>query len=350
MSVTSGFFNSLNGDRRYNAEQMSAIFDGIINDGVFASIGDAFKVTVNTANTVNVGIGRAWFNSTWIYNDSILPITAEESEVILDRYDAVVIEVDKSFAVRAASIKIIKGVPASTPSYPTLSKTSMLAQYPLAFIRRKAGATSIGQADIINAIGTSYCPYITGILEVVSIDNIVAQWEAQWEDWSANWEQWEMAWDKWLTEQTEDAATELSEITAKAKADFDSWFNELQAVLEGDVATELTARVLELQNRFHILAMERAVYEDLEDSTGDELLDSDGHVIEGRTVMGENDDDDKETTFTGDLDMKGNRIINLAEPIVDTDAATRKYVHTYVDTTVEAAIESAIGVALGGSY
>lgn len=27
MSVSSGFFNSLNGDRKYNAAQMSAIFD-----------------------------------------------------------------------------------------------------------------------------------------------------------------------------------------------------------------------------------------------------------------------------------------------------------------------------------
>ena len=34
MSVSSGFFNSLNGDRKYNAAQMSAIFDGLIIDGV----------------------------------------------------------------------------------------------------------------------------------------------------------------------------------------------------------------------------------------------------------------------------------------------------------------------------
>ena len=34
MAFTCGFFNSENGDRKYNAEQMSAIFDGIIADGV----------------------------------------------------------------------------------------------------------------------------------------------------------------------------------------------------------------------------------------------------------------------------------------------------------------------------
>ena len=34
MSLTSGFYNSLDGDRTYNAEQMSELFDGIINDGI----------------------------------------------------------------------------------------------------------------------------------------------------------------------------------------------------------------------------------------------------------------------------------------------------------------------------
>ena len=44
MSVTSGFFDSINGDRKYNAEQMSSIFDGIVTDGVFQNIGEAFRV------------------------------------------------------------------------------------------------------------------------------------------------------------------------------------------------------------------------------------------------------------------------------------------------------------------
>ena len=39
MSVTYGFYNSINGDRKYNALEMSSIFDGIIVDGVYMSIG-----------------------------------------------------------------------------------------------------------------------------------------------------------------------------------------------------------------------------------------------------------------------------------------------------------------------
>ena len=48
MAFTCGFFNSENGDRKYNAEQMSAIFDGIIADGVFTTIGDHLAVSAGT--------------------------------------------------------------------------------------------------------------------------------------------------------------------------------------------------------------------------------------------------------------------------------------------------------------
>ena len=50
MAVTYGFYNSLNKDRVYNAEQMSSIFNGIITDGVFASIGGSLMPIAGTGN------------------------------------------------------------------------------------------------------------------------------------------------------------------------------------------------------------------------------------------------------------------------------------------------------------
>ena len=37
MAFQCGFFNSINGDRKYNAEQMNNPFSKIISNGVFAS-------------------------------------------------------------------------------------------------------------------------------------------------------------------------------------------------------------------------------------------------------------------------------------------------------------------------
>lgn len=271
MSVTSGFFNSLNGDRRYNAEQMSAIFDGVINDGVFANVGNTFNVKAVSGNDITVDIGRAWFNSKWVYNDAILPLTADVSEVVLDRIDAVVIEINRNDSARSGDIKIIKGTPASNPQRPTMSNSNDIYQYPLAYINRKAGSTDITQADITSMIGTSSCPYVTGILQVTNIDNVVAQWEAQWNQWYA--------------EEVKNADLEASEWMAQMKADLESWLDTLQVSLEGDVATKFAEEILELQNRFEILAKERAVYEDLEDSSGDVLEDSYGNKIKGKTLL-----------------------------------------------------------------
>ena len=119
MSVTYGFYNSLNGDRKYDATQLSSLFDGLIIDGIFASIGTCFVVKADTGIIVNVGIGKAWFNKTWTLNDAILPMEAPISEILLDRIDALVIEVNTSEAVRANSIKFIKGTPSSSPVNPT---------------------------------------------------------------------------------------------------------------------------------------------------------------------------------------------------------------------------------------
>lgn len=183
MSITSGFFDSVSGDRRYNAQQISSIFDGIINDGVFANIGSAFSVKADTGNNLMIGIGRAWFNHSWIYNDAILPLTLEASELLLDRYDAVVIEVNHSTSVRKNDIKIVSGTPSSDPKQPTMIKTTDVHQYPLAYIYVKAGSDEITQSDITNMVGTSSCPYVTGLLQILSIDNIVSQWQDEWTRW-----------------------------------------------------------------------------------------------------------------------------------------------------------------------
>lgn len=242
MAVTSGFYNSINGDRTYNAEQMSAIFDGIINDGVLANIGKVFQVRVSASERgiVSVGTGRAWFNSTWIYNDSLGFIQLADSDSLLDRIDAVVIEVNHSESVRAANIKQVTGTAASNPTKPAMTNTDEVHQYPLAYIHRTAGTNAISDSDITNAVGTSECPYVTGILQVQSIDNIVAQWQAQWNEWFSN------------VKTTGEG--DLSSFITQAQNEFNTWFNQIKGTLGDDAATNLAAQIVEIQNRIDNLS------------------------------------------------------------------------------------------------
>lgn len=216
MSLTFGFYNSVNGDRKYNAIEMSSIFDGIIVDGVFMSIGDALNVTATGGMGITIGEGRAWFNHTWTLNDSPYPLTVPNSDVLLNQIHAVVLEVNSNTDVRANSFKIVSGTPSSNPQKPTLTKSELVNQYPLAYILVKAGTTSISQADITNAVGTSECPFVTGPLKGMDIDKLVAQWETQYTQWM---------------EESSNA--------------FNTWFQQMEGQLSGDVAGNLQLQINE---------------------------------------------------------------------------------------------------------
>lgn len=183
MAFSYGFYNSLNGDRKYDSEDLSRMFDGIIYDGVIGAVGDTFAVKAGTGNTVNVSSGRAWFNHTWTYNDAPMPISCGSAAVLLDRYDAIVLEVNAAFDVRKNSIKVVTGTEASNPAKPTMENTEFVHQYPLAYIKRPAGSTSISQSNIENAVGTEACPICTGVLKSLNVEQMMAQWEAQFDEW-----------------------------------------------------------------------------------------------------------------------------------------------------------------------
>lgn len=183
MAFSYGFYNSLNGDRKYDSEDLSRMFDGIIYDGVIGAVGDTFAVKAGTGNTVNVSSGRAWFNHTWSYNDAPMPISCGSAAVLLDRYDAIVLEVNAASDVRKNSIKVVTGTEASNPAKPTMENTEFVHRYPLAYILRKAGESAISQGNIENMVGTSECPLCTGVLKTMTMDQILAQWDAQFNTW-----------------------------------------------------------------------------------------------------------------------------------------------------------------------
>lgn len=183
MAITSGFFNSLDGDRKYDARQMSEIFDGVILDGVFMSIGDALKTVPSSEMTVAVGSGRAWFLHTWTKNDSDYLITVSAAESVLNRIDTIVLDVDNTESVRTNTIKLIKGTPASNAKRSTLINTEDHKQIPLADILVPAGATTLTTANITNIVGTSECPYVTGPLSIIQNDDILAAWQEEFDTW-----------------------------------------------------------------------------------------------------------------------------------------------------------------------
>ena len=291
MSVSSGFFNSLNGDRKYNAAQMSAIFDGLIIDGVFASIGTAFAVKAAGGLTVNVGVGKAWFDRTWTVNDSILPMTAPEAEVLLDRIDAVVLEVNGMESVRENTIKFVKGNPSSAPSRPTLTNEGNVHQYPLCYIYRKYGTAVINQADITPMVGTESTPFVTGILQTISLDELLGKWQDELDrftdarsqevdDWIAREESDFTAWFNKMKADLQQEQTVLDQWIASEQADFLAWYTQMKDQLSGDVAGNLQLEIdKEEVKRILLVGFEDGTKEFSDDGTVITSTASDGRTL-----------------------------------------------------------------------
>lgn len=292
MAFTFGFYNALNHDRRYNAIQVSSIFDGIVRDGVFMSIGGHMNVqATNNGFNIVVESGRAWFNHTWSLLDADYPMVVEPSDVLEDRIDAVVLEVNENVDVRLNSIKIIKGEPAAKPAKPALTNNLDVHQYPLAYITVPANSVTLTQSNVENAVGTSATPFVTGILETIDIDDLIAQWKSQWNDWTEevdlNWNNWfetvNNAWTTWFNQSQSDWEDTLQERTEEweeikdtvdsewasqqgsinsdytnwkqtALAAYNQWLEQIQGTLDDDAATQLASEIVELQNRDDVIS------------------------------------------------------------------------------------------------
>ena len=250
MSLTGGFFNSKDHDRRYNAETISSIFDGIIEDGVYETYGERLIVNASSGMDITVGSGRAWFAHCWILNDSKYRLTVDTSDVVLNRKDTVVLDVDHSVGVRAVSLKIVRGLPASSPVPATLVSEEDHIQVPLSYIYVGAGVTEITQANITNLVGTSACPFVIGVLKVLKADELLAQWASDYSQWKAandnDFKKWQ----------------------ASEEAAFMEWLSDLTGSIDpgSDVATQIVTELNNIKMRYKAVTIEPSDWESCDET------------------------------------------------------------------------------------
>lgn len=170
-----GFYNSKGGDRKYDAEQFGSMFNGLITDGVFAHYKDALKVTAGSGNReLVVKPGRAWFNGTWTeVDDNGHNIYLMGSAVEATYF--VYLAVNK--LDRKNSIAWYSNIANNDPE-------KGLYFYLLAQVTVPGGVTKISESMITDTRGSDLCPYVTGIIETVSFEEIVKRvCGDSWQDW-----------------------------------------------------------------------------------------------------------------------------------------------------------------------
>jgi hypothetical protein len=194
MAITYGYFNSVDGDRKYNADQMSEYFDGLVSNGVYESVGGALQVIAGTDMSVNVQTGRGIINCKWINNNAVLPLTITQAHAMLDRYTAVVMKLD--ITNRLMTITTKDGTAASTPVKPTLQNDATGVELCLAWIYVNAGATTITQDKIEDARPSSDCGWVTGLIEQVDTSTLFLQYQTAYENYYAEMTE---EFDTWLS-------------------------------------------------------------------------------------------------------------------------------------------------------
>ena len=193
MAVTYGYFNSVNGDRKYDADQMSKYFDGLISNGVYENVGGAMQVIEGSGMTVYVKSGRAVIDCKWCANDANLPLTVSAAHATLSRYTAIIVRLDVTN--RKMEITTKNGTAAASPSQVVMTNTDTVKEICLAQILVTPNASSISQSNITDKRASSQCGWITGLIQQVDTSELFLQWQTAYEQYYIDMT---AAFDAWL--------------------------------------------------------------------------------------------------------------------------------------------------------
>lgn len=208
MAITSGFFDSVDGDRLYDADQMSTYFEGLISDGVYENVGDKFLVSAASGLSVAVASGRAIIKSHWIKNDADTVLTLDAADIQNPRIDAIALKLDAE--ARSISLVVKKGTPAEMPVIPDITRNDTVYEIYIASVLVGKNASQV--TAITDLRPSSYCGWVTGIVKQVDTSQLFLQWQAAYERQFAAFDAY---------------------ITAKQAA-FDAWFSTLTSQLTVD--------------------------------------------------------------------------------------------------------------------
>lgn len=230
------FFNDVNDDRVYYAEDWARHLKKYFTNGIF---NNELNVVANNDMTITIKEGDANIEGYRYTNTGDLVKTIDNADGTLNRIDNVVLRLD--LTNRLISAQIIKGTFADKPVAPELVRTSTIYDLRIAKISIPAGTTTITQ-DLITDTRfiTSDCGNVISTVQTPDTENLFIQmqtlFEKQINELNNNFETW---FDSIKNQLDSDAAGNLqnqinnlnSNKVDNAKYDLDS--NNLQLLANG---------------------------------------------------------------------------------------------------------------------
>lgn len=193
MAETSGFFQAMWDDtlqnpttqeytgwwdRSYLAKEFMDYFALFIGNGVFASPVNQLMVVPGVDRTVIVSTGWAFINGGWYHNDTELSLELAANGSSTNRVDSVRIRY-------SAADRKIKAIVLSGETGVTRGDT--IWDLEIAQVITTPGFTTVSAANISDMRPDGkVCGFVTGLLEVVSAEDLFAQFQAMFEEWFAS--------------------------------------------------------------------------------------------------------------------------------------------------------------------
>lgn len=160
-SVNCGFFDSVDGDRLYSAEDFNRPTLELFGNGILATNNqNGFHVSKALGNNLNVTGGVAIFGGKWFYLDVAQTIKVDANEEANDRIDSIIAQVDTRSSGRSGAIIYRTGTASADPQPPALSTAQGVYEYRIANLLMPAGTSTPSDANIADLRGEPECPFL----------------------------------------------------------------------------------------------------------------------------------------------------------------------------------------------
>lgn len=236
-------FNSVNGDRRYKADDFREYFSSFIGNGVFPNPSNQLQVLSNNNMSVTVLEGKGWITGAIYVNTDNLILAIDPADGVLNRIDRIVLRLDT--LERNITCKVKKGTFSSNPVPPELQRDADAYELCLVNIKIDAGSTSIVQSKITDTrLNSDLCGIVTQTINEIDTTTLYNQLQAHIQEKGIEMNEW------------------LKDAKVFFENDFNTWFDSVKDALDGDVAGNLLNKILELENKVGTGVVDIIVTED----------------------------------------------------------------------------------------
>ena len=217
------FWDSISGDRVYNAASFEEWLKKFFTTGVFNG---ELEVTANGSMVVEVGIGYCNVDGKVRFFDQVQQFTISPANGTYPRIDTVVIE--RNDTNREITMKVVTGSYSGLNPQPTAPvRTGGVYQIVLAEVYVSAGATALTQANITDKRpDNSVCGWVVGTVDAIDVEQLTAQTNEQIMEWFENMKG-QLSEDAaiHLQNQIDDINTEITQYTIDFLLQENGWVN-----------------------------------------------------------------------------------------------------------------------------